>query len=150
MSLVSIIKGISLVEAQRFVNVLDTGIVLVREVVEKMKDDGRLSGREGLEILGKALEPHGICLGCDGAGQRRHDDVRAPDSVDVRHPLRLKDEAETPERLSNKLAELEGLVDRGVSLAEDGEPSSYRVSQRSSDVVNLFDTTQLSYFFHFQ
>lgn len=141
MSLVSFVKGIDFVEARRFVGLIDTGLDVLKFAAEKMKDDGRISGQEGLEILDKALGHHGICLGCDGHGIREAVD-ESDEPVRAKRPRRRRDDRgyalrfkasdETPEALAEKLAGLETLVDRGVCLECDGE-ASYRVSQQPSE-----------------
>ncbi|MES9825452.1 MAG: hypothetical protein ABW127_13585 [Candidatus Thiodiazotropha endolucinida] len=137
MSLVSFVKGIDFVEARRFVGLIDTGLDVLKFAAEKMKDDGRISGQEGLEILDKALGHHGICLGCDAHEVDEPDEpVRAKRPRrrrdDRGYTLRFKASDETPEAFAEKLAGLETLADRGVCLECNGEVS-YQVSQQPSE-----------------
>ncbi|MBT3010792.1 MAG: hypothetical protein KME41_03620 [Candidatus Thiodiazotropha sp. (ex Lucina pensylvanica)] len=137
MSLVSFVGGIEVKEAQRFVNLMQTGMDVVRFAVDKLKDDGRISAREGLEILGVALGHHGICVDCaegDEASRDRPEISKTPPKRrqdDQGYPLRLKD-SETREGFEKKVAELASIVDGGVHLESDGEPS-YRVRHESGE-----------------
>ncbi|MCG7979919.1 MAG: hypothetical protein N0E58_17535 [Candidatus Thiodiazotropha endolucinida] len=132
MSLVSFVGGIEVKEAQHFVNLMQTGMDVLRFALDKLKDDGRISARDGLEILGVALGHHGICVDCaegEESSRDRSEISKAPPKRrqdDQGYPLRFKDSAQTPELFSANVDELKAVVDGGVYLESNGEPS-YRV-----------------------
>ncbi|MCG7874800.1 MAG: hypothetical protein N0C90_00540 [Candidatus Thiodiazotropha endolucinida] len=130
MSLVSFVGGIEVKEAQHFVNLMQTGLDVLRFALDKLKDDGRISAREGLEILGVALGHHGICVDC-AEGDEGRPGPPATEALlrrqdDRGYPLRFKDSAQTPGLFSANVDELKAVVDGGVYLESNGEPS-YRV-----------------------
>ncbi|MES9819093.1 MAG: hypothetical protein ABW161_01145 [Candidatus Thiodiazotropha sp.] len=138
MSLIQFSRKISPTEARHLIGGFDALLLLVKEVTGHLEKDGKLSGRDALEIVGNVMMHYGVrrigdgVIGDEvGVPRRRHDDEVSPDSVDVRHPLHF-DEGSRPEEIKSSLTAMESLVSGGVCLEDDGKPGC-RLSRQPSD-----------------